>query len=525
MKNIKNFINENNSEYDKGYADAIEAIKKALSGESGGGGGGEGPQGPPPDPRLVMPVNSQNGDEGSNSQSQQNSTLDVSKENIDDMSGNEAANDAQKSANEAQAAADAAQKAANAAQKAAQNGGDQKAADKAQEAADKAQKAADEAQEAADEAKEAAKAGNDKMAKEMAKEAKEKSKEAGKEAYTAGKETNNAAKEAEGESKEEAEEAAKEAKNQGKKQAKKQKKDEGSGKKQIDHTDGPHTLEEFFEEDNNDEETNKMAQENLDNHKKRLDGTVGEFVSKIKDGFREIEKARDGKGYKTFAKAQGRSKWDIDFKTIVDAFIKNKIARKKREMEDTYSRPNRRSGYVKYGEPIRKGSKPKEDKLNISMTFYIDKSGSMAGEDLENAVTLAYGLSDAVEKKHKHEKKVIDKFDFKFFTFNENIQKINKNQKVYSTGGNMSFEELLDVIKKNSINDMINVIITDAGFPVNVSKTVKFVEEMNGLFVFVTNMNQNEGSYKEVEKQAPKHNFKYILADRHFDLHEDADKL
>ena len=149
----------------------------------------------------------------------------------------------------------------------------------------------------------------------------------------------------------------------------------------------------------------------------------------------------------------------------------------------------------------------------------------MWGEDLDNATKLAYGISDAIEGKHKHEKKVIDKFDFGFYTFNENIQKIKKNQKVVSDGGNMSFEELLDVMKKHSINDMINVIITDAGFPINVSKTVKFVEDMNGLFVFVTNMNQNEADYREVEKKAPKHNFKYILADRHFDLHEDAGKL
>ena len=464
-----------------------------------------------------------------------------SQNNIDDMSGEEAAKDAQKSANQAQAAADAAQKAADAAKEAAANGGDQKAADKAQEAADKAKEAADKAQEAADDAAEAAENGDDETAKQKAKEARDAANQAKQAANEAGNQTQKAAQGADGESKETAEKAAKEAQGQGQGengQDADQSNGEGndgehdpgekgnpSGTKQIDHTNGPHTLEDFFEEDNADEETNQMAKENLDNYKKRIDGITGEFIGKIKNCFKDIEKARDGKGYKTFAKAQGASKWDLDFKKIVDAYIKNQISRKKREMEPTYARPNRRAGYVKYGEPIKKGVKVKEDKLNISMTFYIDKSGSMWGEDLDNATKLAYGISDAIEGKHKHEKKVIDKFDFGFYTFNENIQKIKKNQKVVSDGGNMSFEELLDVMKKHSINDMINVIITDAGFPINVSKTVKFVEDMNGLFVFVTNMNQNEADYREVEKKAPKHNFKYILADRHFDLHEDAGKL
>lgn len=494
-----------------------EEIKKNMpdkykeAGEEGdpGGQGGQGGQG---------------GKSGGKSGGQGGKGGNGGKKDIKDMSGKEAAADAQKSANEAKDAANKAQAAADAAKEAAKNGGDQEAADKAQKAADAAKKAAEKAQKAADEAKAAADAGDDETARQKAQEARDAANKAKQKSQEAGQKTKEAAEGADGDAAEKAKEAGDEAEGQG---GEHDPNEDGtpSGTKQIDHTGGPHELKEWLENDAKDDESNKMAKENVDKYKKRVDGIVGEYISGVKRCLKDIQQARDGQGYKTFAKAQGKSKWDIDFKNIVDAYIKQQIFNKKREMEPTYSRPNRRAGFVKFGQPIKKGVKPKEDKLNISMTFYIDKSGSMWGEDLENATKLAYGLSDAIEDKHKHEKKVIEKFEFKYYTFNEHIQPIKKHEKVESNGGNMSFEELLDVIKKNSINDMINVIITDAGFPINVSKTLKFVEEMTGLFVFVTNMNQCESDYREVEKRAKEHNFKYILADRHFDLHESADKL
>ena len=404
------------------------------------------------------------------------------------MSGDEAAESAAQSAAEAQ-------EAANKAKDKAQVSGDAK--DK--EAAEKAQEAADKAKKEAQKAKEAAKDGDEQGARDAAKEAQKAANEAKSQA---GEKT----KGADGKSNERDQEA------------------HGEGTKQIADSDGPHTLKEYIEADERDEEITEAAKENIKKHANRISGVVGEFISQTKGCFREIREMRDGTGFKTFATV-GKAKWDIDFKKLVDVYVRNQINRKKREMEPTYSRPNRRAGYVEYGKPIKKGQKVKEDKLNISMTFYIDKSGSMSGTDLENATTLAYGISDAVEKNHKHEKKYIEKFDFKFFTFNEDVQPIKKNQKVQSAGGNMSFEELLNVIKKHSIDDMINVIITDAGFPVNVSSTTKFIDSMGGLFIFVTNMDQCMSDYKEVEKKVAQHNFKHILASRHFELSEAADKI
>ena len=403
---------------------------------------------------------------------------------IDDMSADKAAEAAQKAADEAAKAADEAAKKAAAS-------GDQKDKDAANAAAEAAKKA----QDAAEKAKIAADEGDEKTAKDAAKEARD---------------------------------AAEKAKQQNGKgtdgKSSKSKQKGGEGTKQISDSDGPHTLKDFFEQDEVDEEINEMAEENIENHKKRITGIAGEYISITKGCFKEIGNMRDGKGMKSYAKA-GSAKWDLDFKKIVDTYVRNKINRKKREMEDTYQRPNRRAGYVQYGQMIKKGRKVKENKLNISMSFYIDKSVSMAGEDLKNAVNLAYGISDAIEKNHKHEKKYIEKFDFKFYTFNENVEPIKKGQHVEEDGTNMSFDKLLNVIKTHSIDDMINIIITDAGFAVNVIQTTKFIDDMSGLFIFVTNMDQCLSDYKEVEKRVEKKNFVHVLADRHFDLHEAADKI
>lgn len=95
-------------------------------------------------------------------------------QDINNMSGQEAANSAQQSAQQAQQSADQAQQAANSAQqKAGQSGdaADQAAADSAQRAADAAQSAADAAKQAASQAQQAAQQGNDAQARKKAKEA------------------------------------------------------------------------------------------------------------------------------------------------------------------------------------------------------------------------------------------------------------------------------------------------------------------------------------------------------------------
>ena len=97
-----------------------------------------------------------------------------SSQEIDKMSGQQAANSAQQSANNAKQSAQQAQQAADAAkQKAGQSGSsaDKQAANNAQKAADAAKGAADKAQSAADASKDAAANGNDQQARDKAKDA------------------------------------------------------------------------------------------------------------------------------------------------------------------------------------------------------------------------------------------------------------------------------------------------------------------------------------------------------------------
>ena len=91
---------------------------------------------------------------------------------------------------------------------------------------------------------------------------------------------------------------------------------------------------------------------------------------------------------------------------ICKAFVKKKIFQKKRQYEKTYSRVRRGSGFVKFGNPIEPGRKIKEDKMDINVAFYIDKSGSMYNS-IDNVFEAVFYIADALKKyfgKEKEEK-------------------------------------------------------------------------------------------------------------------------
>ena len=183
------------------------------------GGGGKGPKGPSFDNLEQPPMkggsdgegdsgddqkqgdqqqqgsgsgSGQSGDDQQNQQGQQQSgsgSGGASDQQIDNMSGKEAADSAQQSAQDAQTAATEAQNAANQAQqKASQSGSasDQAKADAAQQAANQAQSAANAAQKAAQDARSAAGIGDDQTARDKAKQARDAANQAKSAAKNAG---------------------------------------------------------------------------------------------------------------------------------------------------------------------------------------------------------------------------------------------------------------------------------------------------------------------------------------------------
>lgn len=377
------------------------------------------------------------------------------------------AKDAEKSANEAKDAADRAKKAAD---KAEANG--DKDADKKKKAADKAKEAADETKKAADKAKEAAdkgdKEGEEKAAKK-AKEAADKAKAAANEAE--GKETDN-------------------------------NDDAQSGKPGEGHEEGKLSDEEL-------DKIKKTAEKIIDKYKSKLSGDLGTFVTKCK---KSLELKESGLAVNT---SNGVSGWNQQMNVSINAFVKKKVFQKKRQYQQTYSRIKRGSGFVKFGEPIKPGKKVKEEKLTINVAFYIDRSGSM-GSSIDNVFKALYIIAESLKKQFSREN-VVESVSFKIYAFDTSMQEIPFGKKTTAGGGTMGFHEILKFIKDHTKEYLINVIITDAEFNIDVNETDKFIKDVDGMIEFITNT-ENLDMKKLAKKYENQLN--YILANSDFTLNK-----
>ena len=369
-------------------------------------------------------------------------------------------NTAQKDANEAQKHADNLKNSANS------QGG--KGASQSQ--IEKAQEAAKKAQEAANKAKECAENGDTEGEKKAAKEARKAAEEARKAA----------------------EEARKAAEGQGESEG-----GDGSGK----NGSGDEDVEDI-------NEIRKNAEEIIKKYKDKLTGYLGDFLNKCKSS---TSLKREGLKVNTF---RGISGWNTEMNRICKAFVKKKIFQKKRQYEKTYSRIRRGSGFVKFGQPIDPGRKIKEDKMDINVAFYIDRSGSM-GNSINNVFKAVFYIADAL-KKYFGKEKIVNDTIFESYAFDTVLHKLQFGKKMNASGGTLSFNELLDYINKNTKEFLINVIITDAQFSgIDTSTVENLLKEIDGIIIFITNT-PNETMKDISKKYSTKLN--YILADSEFTL-------
>ena len=400
----------------------IQGIQGALSG--GGSGGGDIPM-PPQDKNvpdfneteenLFLPktLGSFNQPQNGGGDSGQGGSSD---EDIDNMDENSAAQDAQKSADKAQESAN------NAKSKAQQSGSktDKDAADKAQKAADKAQKAADKAQKAADK-------GDKKGAQKAAKEARD---AANKAASAAGEGQNGKANMPN--KKDLGKDPAK-----GGNKPKKSKGNPGMGDKTAwsngeDAGIDIENLEDFQEELDEDEMTPEKI---VDMYKKKLSGTIGEFVAKCKKAKTE------GAGITGFSKlGRDRKKWSNIFMSTVVNSMRSNIAKMEREWRKTFSRPNRRNGVVKPGQMLKKGRVEVKEGVTITLKFFVDRSGSMGDGGLRRALTAVWSVCDKIKAQYKSNK-MIKGFDCMVYPFDEGIHQPLKYGEMYKSGnGNVGFD-------------------------------------------------------------------------------------
>lgn len=399
------------------------------------------------------------------------------------------AKDAEQAAKEAQNAADEAQKSADKAKQKAKDEPSKEnteAAKNAQNAADKAQKAADKAKDAAEKAKDAAENGDKKGESKNTADAKK-----------AANEAKNAANEA--------------AENAGEKTS-----DDSSNKAPGDTPAGSvYDVEGELEVYEDVEKTKQYAEKILAKYGDTIVGNIGEYVKKC---VASKKCKKEGIG----VKVQRGAAWNQQMNTIINTYVRQKVNKKKREMEETYHRIRRGSGVVKMGQPIQPGKKIKESTLIIDFAFYIDISGSMGvsyGDDktcLTKAFDAMYMICEEITKHYKAEK-VVRGIDFKIFGFDDYLVPIKYGNRVSDRGGTMPFDDLTKHIVNETKEVMINIVITDAGFSsINEKKLIDRVNELSGVMIFIPNTRSEQ--IKRLSEGTLKNKLYYVQADQAFTL-------
>ena len=513
--------NTGNEEYDAGYNAAINNMKKGIEDGidiSDGGGGGKGPQSDLP--QIPWDIDNQAGD-GESGESSKNDpdSKDGKSGKSDADTAKDAADAAQNAADAAKEAADSAQDVADAAKAAGDENADeiQDAADKAADAAKKAQDAADKAKEAAQDAAEAEDDGDSKGAGKAAEEAEDAAKkaaEAAKEAADATKTAGDLGEESDDSDTQKAGEKANKAadKTNNASDNSDGSGDDGSNDPNNNQNDGDKKAGKGHiapvETAKDLEKLKKDAEEVINEYKNKLAGDLGEFLAKCKSS---VKLEKDGLAAQVTKGVKG---WNVELDQRINKFVKQKIFQKKRQYQQTYSRVKRGTGYVKMGEPLQPGRRVKDDTMVINVAFYIDRSGSM-GSALDTVFDAAYVICDALKKKYRKDKVVNNNIIFKILAFDDDIDEIKFGNKTTLGGGTMSMSDLLKSIKRYTNNYLINVVITDGYFNINDSEVKKFIEDVNGIVVYIVNRD-----FPEMEKLAKQLNTKlfFIKADSAFKI-------
>ena len=491
--------NTGNKEYDQGYSDAIDKIKEGL--ENGvtmgsSSGGGNAPKSDLPEipwekePDGPQKTSSGSGSSGNSGNSKDNKNSDDSNKDPDEKA-QDAADKAKEAAAQAQSAANKAKEDANKSDSSGDSGegsdtddkngsgksdkDKQQAAKDAQDAANKAKAAAKKAQDAADKAKDAMSKGDKKGAEKAAKEAQ------------------NAA--------DEAQQAANEA-NKGNQDGNSQN-SKGNGK---GGTGNGGALMETEEDLKKIRESGKQI---IEKYRNKISGSIGNFIKQCTMSV-NLKKS----GLMTDGTRKGASvAWNQQMNTYIKAYVKNKVFQKQREFKRTYQKVKRGSGFVEYGSPIQRGKKLKNDKLLINVAFYVDRSGSM-GSAIDNVFKALYYIAEALKKQFGKEKVVSD-VEFRIYAFDTSIQEIAYGKKATASGGTMPFHQLLKNIGEKTKDYLINVILTDAEFDINSTEVDRFIKDIDGCILFVTNT--ENGTMKKLSEKYKTQLF-YIKADSNFTI-------
>ena len=312
--------------------------------------------------------------------------------------------------------------------------------------------------------------------------------------------------------------SSKDKENQGEGEGNKEEKKNGEGKEGKEgnpngNGEGTSQKGDNIETDTDLAELRKKASEIIEDYKKKISGDLGNFLKKCKGS---LEMKKDGLMVKA---NKGFAEWNQKMNAHINAYVKNRIFKKKREYKKTYQRVKRGSGFVEQGQPIKQGRKIKDDKMNINAAFYIDRSGSMSG-NMDNVFDACYIICEALKKNFSREK-VVGNIYFKIHAFDDNIEELKYGKRVQARGGNVPFHEILEYIEKNTNDFLINIIITDGQYTMSEPEIKKFLKNIKGMVIYIAN-NDDADILKKLSKDREfSTTLYYIVANDSFKIKND----
>ena len=256
----------------------------------------------------------------------------------------------------------------------------------------------------------------------------------------------------------------------------------------------------------------EKARKVINKYKDAMSGNLGDFIKKCKSSVKG-----ESQGLDVGARQGSHSNWNKTLTTNILSYVSQRV-RTRTQYESSWRRISRRQNTVKPGDLLMKGKKRKKDQIKVNIAFYIDCSGSMGG-CIDNVFDSAIAIGEALKKNFGREAAssngAISEFDFKTFLFNDSIHPIEWGKRYGASGGTLPFDGIVDYIKKNTNDYLINVIITDAEFNIKRDVVMGMLNEVYGLIQFVTN-----SSNKTIESMAmgSKGKLQYIEADPNFSI-------
>ena len=256
----------------------------------------------------------------------------------------------------------------------------------------------------------------------------------------------------------------------------------------------------------------EKARKVINKYKDAMSGNLGDFIKKCKSSVKG-----ESQGLDVGARYGSHSNWNKTLTTNILSYVSQRV-RTRTQYESSWRRISRRQNTVKPGDLLMKGKKRKKDQIKVNIAFYIDCSGSMSS-CIDNVFDSAIAIGEALKKNFGREASssngAISEFEFKTFVFNDFIHPIEWGKRYGASGGTLPFDGIVDYIKKNTNDYLINVIITDAEFDIKRDVVMGMLNEVYGLIQFVTN-----SSNKTIESMAmgSKGKLQYIEADSNFSV-------